>query len=158
MVSALKLLSPTTELVVTGCLIKSTFHRTSQSDMHVTSHVTILCFIAIALLLFFEAGASLLAQWWRIHLPCSSRRRRRFHLWVGKIPWRRAWQPTPVFLTGGSLGQRSLVGLQSIGLQRVRHNWSNLAHAAHKAPTYQAFSCFQLASNVKWFWVHQQLL
>ena len=63
MLSALKLLSPTTELVVTGCLIKSTFHRTSQSNVHVTSHVTILCFIAIALLLFFEAGASLLAQW-----------------------------------------------------------------------------------------------
>ena len=30
--SALEFLSPTTELVVTGCLIKSTFHHTSQSD------------------------------------------------------------------------------------------------------------------------------
>ena len=29
---------------------------------------------------------------------------------VGKIPWRRAWQPTPVFLPGESHGQRSLVG------------------------------------------------
>ena len=29
---------------------------------------------------------------------------------VGKIPWRRAWQPTPVFLPGESLGERSLVG------------------------------------------------
>jgi len=28
--------------------------------------------------------------------------------WVGKIPWRRAWQPTPVFLPGESHGQRSL--------------------------------------------------
>ena len=27
---------------------------------------------------------------------------------VGKIPWRRAWQPTPVFLPGESHGQRSL--------------------------------------------------
>ena len=33
-----------------------------------------------------------------------------FHLWVGKILWRRAWQPTPVFLPGESQGQRSLVG------------------------------------------------
>ena len=33
-----------------------------------------------------------------------------FSLWVGKIPWRRAWQPTPVFLPRESLGQRSLVG------------------------------------------------
>ena len=28
--------------------------------------------------------------------------------WVGKIPWRRAWQPTPVFLPRESPGQRSL--------------------------------------------------
>ena len=33
-----------------------------------------------------------------------------FNPWVGKIPWRRAWQPTPVFLPRESLGQRSLVG------------------------------------------------
>ena len=25
-----------------------------------------------------------------------------FQPWVGKIPWRKAWQPTPVFLPGGS--------------------------------------------------------
>ena len=30
--------------------------------------------------------------------------------WAGKIPWRREWQPTPVFLPGKSHGQRSLVG------------------------------------------------
>ena len=30
--------------------------------------------------------------------------------WVGKIPWKRAWQPTPVFLPAESHGQRSLVG------------------------------------------------
>ena len=36
--------------------------------------------------------------------------RRRFNPWVGKIPWRRAWQPAPVFLPGESNGQRSLVG------------------------------------------------
>ena len=34
----------------------------------------------------------------------------RFSPWVGKIPWRRAWQPTPVFLPGESHGQRSLAG------------------------------------------------
>ena len=43
---------------------------------------------------------------------CQSRRYKRFRLspWVGKIPWRRAWQPTPAFLSGESHGQRSLVG------------------------------------------------
>ena len=33
-----------------------------------------------------------------------------FDPWVGKIPWSRAWQPTPAFLSGESHGQRSLVG------------------------------------------------
>jgi len=37
-------------------------------------------------------------------------RRRGFDPWVRKIPWRRKWQPTPVFLPGKSHGQRSLVG------------------------------------------------
>ena len=37
-------------------------------------------------------------------------KRRRFDPWVRKIPWRRAWQPTPVFLPEESHGQRSLVG------------------------------------------------
>ena len=31
-----------------------------------------------------------------------------FDPWVGKVPWRRAWQPTPVFLPGESHGQKSL--------------------------------------------------
>ena len=35
-------------------------------------------------------------------------RRCRFDPWVGKIPWRRPWQPTPEFLPGGFHGQRSL--------------------------------------------------
>ena len=39
---------------------------------------------------------------------CTRRKRCRFNPWVGKIPWRRAWQPTPVFLPGESHGQRSL--------------------------------------------------
>ena len=33
-----------------------------------------------------------------------------FYPWVGKIPWRRKWQPTPVFLPGKSHCQRSLAG------------------------------------------------
>ena len=33
-----------------------------------------------------------------------------FDPWVRKIPWRRAWQPTPVFLPGKSYGQRNWVG------------------------------------------------
>ena len=33
--------------------------------------------------------------------------------WVRMIPWRRKWQPTPVFLPEKSLGQRSLAGYSS---------------------------------------------
>ena len=50
-----------------------------------------------------------------------------FDPWVRKIPWRRAWQPTPVFLPGESHGQSSLLRYSPQGC-RVRHNWSNLAH------------------------------
>ena len=42
--------------------------------------------------------------------------------WVGKIPWRREWQPTPIFLSEESHGQRSLVGYSPWGL-RVTHHW-----------------------------------
>ena len=40
---------------------------------------------------------------------CGSHKRHGFDPWVGKIPWRRAWQPTPVFLPRESHGQMSLV-------------------------------------------------
>ena len=39
-----------------------------------------------------------------------SYKRGRFDPWVGEIPWRRAWQPTLVFLLGESHRQRSLEG------------------------------------------------
>ena len=44
--------------------------------------------------------------------------------WVGKIPWRREWPPTPVFLFGESHGQRSLVGYSC---KESRHR-SDLTH------------------------------
>ena len=49
-------------------------------------------------------------------------RRCGFNPWVGKIPRRRKWQPTPVFLCGESHGQRSLAGYSPWGRKRVRHN------------------------------------
>ena len=56
-------------------------------------------------------GASLVAQLLK-NLQC---RRPRFYPRMGKIPWRRKWQPTPVFLPGKSHGQRSLAGYSSWG-------------------------------------------
>ena len=46
----------------------------------------------------------------------------RFDPWLGKIAWRRAWQPTPVFLPRECHGQRSLVGYHPWGCKRVRHD------------------------------------
>ena len=43
--------------------------------------------------------------------------------WVGNIPWRRAWQPTPVFWPGESPWIEEPGGLQSMGSQRVGHAW-----------------------------------
>ena len=54
--------------------------------------------------------------------PTCQCRRHGFNSWAGKIPWRRKWQPTPVFLPGQSHGRRSLLGLQFRGLRRVRHD------------------------------------
>ena len=50
---------------------------------------------------------------------CQFRRHKRckFSPWVGKIPWSRSWQPTPVFLPGESHGQRSLEGYGPWGLK-----------------------------------------
>ena len=48
---------------------------------------------------------------------CQCRRDKRhgFDPWIRKIPWRRKWQPTPVFLPGEFHGQRSLVGFSPWG-------------------------------------------
>ena len=46
---------------------------------------------------------------------CLQRGRPRFDPWVGKIRWRRHWQPTPVFMPGKSHGQRSLMGYSPWG-------------------------------------------
>ena len=55
---------------------------------------------------------------------CQCRRQKRcwFDSWIGKILWRGAWQPNPVFLTGESPRTEEPGGLQSTGLQRVGHD------------------------------------
>ena len=52
---------------------------------------------------------------------CQCRRRKKcgFDPWVGKIPWRRTWQPTPGFLPGKSHGQRSLVSYSPWGCKEL---------------------------------------
>ena len=56
-----------------------------------------------------------LPRWLRGKESAHQGRSCRFDLWVGKIPWRRKWQPTPVCWPGESRGQRSLAGYSSWG-------------------------------------------
>ena len=53
---------------------------------------------------------------------CRRRKRRGLNPRMRKIPWRRVWQPTLVFLPRESHGQRSLAGYSPWGSQRVRHD------------------------------------
>ena len=79
----------------------------------------------------FPSGAS------SKEFSCQSRRHKRhkFNPWFRKIPWRRAWQPTPVFLRGEAHGQRSLMDFSPWDWKRVGHNWSDLAWK-HALSTY----------------------
>ena len=62
--------------------------------------------------------------WWLSGSESASQcRKPGFDSWVGKMPWRRKQQPTPVFLPGKSHGQRSLVGYSSWSTQRVGYNF-----------------------------------
>ena len=76
---------------------------------------------------------------WRRH------RRHRFDPWVGKVPWRRKWQPISVFLPGISHGQRSLVGYSPWG-HRVGHCWVTKHTCKHvlKRRLKETCLCFSL--------------
>ena len=61
------------------------------------------------------------------------RRRRRLSPWVRKIPWKRKWQPSPVFLPGKSYGQRSLADYSP---WRHRESDTSYQRSTHmRAPT-----------------------
>ena len=60
-------------------------------------------------------------------LQCRRHRRHTFDPWVRKIPWRRAWQPTLVFLPGESHELRSLLGYSPKGRKElVANSWTQL--------------------------------
>ena len=65
---------------------------------------------------------------------CQCRRHRRcgFDSWIGKIPWRRAWQPTPVFLPGELQGQTSLEAtVQRVAKSQTQLKWLKTAQHTH---------------------------
>ena len=63
-------------------------------------------------------------RWCRNRLPC---RRLGFNSWVRKIPWRRAWQPTPIFLPGKFHGKRSLPGYYFKVCWTWLSNWAHIS-------------------------------
>ena len=81
------------------------FNLISETGSHFRIHIWVMH--------MYPLWASLIAQAVK-NLP-AMQKRLGFHPWVGKIPWRRKWQPTPVFLPGESQGQRSLVSYSPWG-------------------------------------------
>ena len=65
-------------------------------------------------------------------------KRLRFDLWVGKIPWRRARQPTLVFLPGASHGQSSLSGYR---IHRISESDTTEATACTHTNNYDKPDC-----------------
>ena len=87
---------------------------------------------------------------------CQCRRHRRhgFNPWVGRIPWRREWQPTPIFLPGESHGQRSLAGYsprnckESDSVEHTQHR-TGLSIFAWQPIEYVSEG---RRNNFRWFW------
>ena len=78
-------------------------------------------------LLHFPGGTSIKEP----ACQCRGHKRLGFDPWVGKIPWRRKWQPTPVFSPGEFHGQRSLVGYSPWGCKEsdlTKHTSRNLTY------------------------------
>ena len=69
---------------------------------------------------------------------CQFRRhkRRGFDPWVGKIPWKRAWQPTPVFLPGESCGQKPGGQVHGVAQSQTQLKGFSTLHTVHKAVSY----------------------
>ena len=78
--------------------------------------------------------------------------------WVGTIPWRRKWLPTPVFLRIPWTEEPG--GLQSMGSQRVRYDWATKLQQT-KTPEAGHISCSPKTCKdsdlAGWFLLHQGL-
>ena len=75
-------------------------------------------------ILFLYTNCRELPWWLSGKEPVCQCRGHRFNPWIRKIPWRRKWQPAPIFLPGKSHGQRSLMGYSPWGHKRVRQYWA----------------------------------
>ena len=90
----------------------ATFHRVTRSQTRLTNWTTTTSSLVVFSEVPVQYQASLVAQ--SVKNPPAVGETG-FDPWVRKIPWRRAWQPTPVLLPGESHGQRSLAGCSPWG-------------------------------------------
>ena len=123
-----------------------TRHNRIISSNRLSSHLNV-CILCILLFLFFNIANHLHCfasiyqilelRWWLSGKePTHQFRRYGFDLWVEKIPRRRKWQPTPVFLSGESHAQRSLAGYspwgcKESGMTERTHNNQTLVFIEH---------------------------
>ena len=69
--------------------------------------------------------------------------------WVWKIPWRKKWQPTPLFLDGKSHGQRNLVGYSQCGCRESAKQQQGMSH---QSPCYgPAINLSLFQSQTFWY-------
>ena len=74
--------------------------------------------------LLFSVTCCIGLPWWLSSKQSACQcRRHKFDPWVRKIPWRRKWQPMPIFLPGKIHGQRSLAGYSPWGCKVLDTTW-----------------------------------
>ena len=127
-------------------------------------------YFAVASKLKYQSSVQWGLPWWLSGKESTCQCRRcGFDPWSRKIPWRRKWQPTPVFLPGKSHGQRILVGYSLWGHKRVGHDWATEQNCSIACPRWGVLSKnrWELAVYTKdgwtlpWLWVFpkwQQIL
>ena len=100
-----------------------------QCPVFVKQYMFSLCmYMCVCIYIHIQACICRLPSWLSGKESTCQYRRCGFNPWVMKIPWRRKWQPTQVFLPGEFHRQKEPGGLQSMGLQRVRHDLVTYTH------------------------------
>ena len=91
-----------------------------------------------------RGGASLVA-WVTKNSPVNAGDRPGFNPWIGKMPWRKGWQPTPVFLLGGPMDR----GGWWATVHRVTQSWTWLKWVSTHTGTGEAWLNFS-GWNPRW--------
>ena len=97
---------------------------------------------------------------------------RGFDPWVGKIPWRRAWQPTPIFLPGNSMDRgpwrlqfigsqlKSRTQLKRLNISKVGWFWGMIwgRWCSLGEELLNIKTPVKIHPNLKWAWIHERIL